>query len=221
MPADYSGQNLRGRNFRGKNLEGANFSSSDIRSADFSGANLRGANFSHAKAGLQRRWAILLVLVSWVLMGLAGFLAAFANALIALLVLMKQPNDQIAYQIVGWTVIVIIFGFFFVIIRQGIQAGLGAGAGAFVGVGVGVGAFFGAAIVALGEAGGYNPVARDVFLYVTFAVAVAVVLFSTYTSWRVLKGDPKHALISSIAIAFAAFRGTSFRSADLTDADSF
>ena len=34
-----------------------------------------------------------------------------------------------------------------------------------------------------------------------------------------MKGDPKHALIRNIAVAFAAFKGTSFHSADLTDAN--
>ncbi|MEH2172758.1 hypothetical protein [Nostoc sp.] len=38
---------------------------------------LIGANFSHAKAGLQRRWAICLVIVSFLLSGVLGFLWAF------------------------------------------------------------------------------------------------------------------------------------------------
>jgi len=108
MPQDYSGQNLRGRSFKGQDLTGANFTGADIRSADFSGATLVGANFSHAKAGLQRRWAILLVLVSWVLMGLSGFLSAFAGALVMSLVFYKDKNDQIAHQIAGWTIIVVL-----------------------------------------------------------------------------------------------------------------
>ncbi|MDZ7951945.1 pentapeptide repeat-containing protein [Nostoc sp. DedQUE09] len=59
MALDFSGQNLRGRNFKGRqDLVGANFSYADIRGANFTNANLTGANFSHAKAGLQRRWTI-------------------------------------------------------------------------------------------------------------------------------------------------------------------
>ena len=77
MALDFSGQNLRGRNFKGRqDLAGANFSYADIRGANFTNANLTGANFSHAKAGLQRRWAIFLVLGSWLLSGLSGFLSA-------------------------------------------------------------------------------------------------------------------------------------------------
>jgi uncharacterized protein YjbI with pentapeptide repeats len=40
-----------------------------------------------------------------------------------------------------------------------------------------------------------------------------------YIAWRALAGDEKHALIRSIAIVFAATGGTSFRHADLTDAN--
>jgi uncharacterized protein YjbI with pentapeptide repeats len=64
MPQDFSHQNLRGRSFKGQDLAGADFSYADIRGADFSGANLRSANFRGTKAGLQKRWAIFLVIVS-------------------------------------------------------------------------------------------------------------------------------------------------------------
>ncbi|AFZ60585.1 pentapeptide repeat-containing protein [Anabaena cylindrica FACHB-243] len=62
---------------------------------------------------------------------------------------------------------------------------------------------------------------------VTQAVAEAVgvaevvmfVLFSAYIGWRSFVGDGKDTWIRSFAIAFAATNGTSFRGADLTDAD--
>ena len=50
-----------------------------------------------------------------------------------------------------------------------------------------------------------------------FAVAGAVV--SAYIGWRAIKGDKKQAIIRNTAVAFAAFGGTSFRNADLTDAN--
>ena len=74
MPPDYSGQNLRGRSFKGQNLEGANFSYADIRGTDFTGANLRGTDFSGVKAGLQKRWVLLLVLLSLLLWAMSGIL---------------------------------------------------------------------------------------------------------------------------------------------------
>lgn len=74
---------------------------------------------------------------------------------------------------------------------------------------------------------------------VTMAVAVAVavaigekasvvgsvviagvgILLSSYINWRTLTGDKKYAFVFRIAIAFAATGGTSFRHADLSDAD--
>ncbi len=63
-PQNFSGQNLRGRSFKGQDLAGANFSGADIRGANFTDANLTEANFTGAKAGLQHRQVIILVMVS-------------------------------------------------------------------------------------------------------------------------------------------------------------
>ncbi|HLP89133.1 MAG TPA: pentapeptide repeat-containing protein [Nostocaceae cyanobacterium] len=86
MPQDFSGQNLRGRDFKGQNLTGANFSGADIRGANFTNAILKGANFSYAQAGLQRHWVIdaALVISSLVLSALSGSIntAVVVNLLI-------------------------------------------------------------------------------------------------------------------------------------------
>ena len=50
-------------------------------------------------------------------------------------------------------------------------------------------------------------------------VAVAGTGLGIYVAWRALAGDEKQALIRNIAITFAATGGTSFRNADLTDAN--
>ncbi|MHC5722636.1 MAG: pentapeptide repeat-containing protein [Nostoc sp.] len=125
MPQDFSGRNLRGRSFKGQNLEGVNFSSADIRSADFTGANLRNANFSHATAGLQKRWAIFLVGVSWLLSGVSGLFSAFAGALIAYT--FNTSNVQNQNPVAGWTVLILIIVLFIVILRQGLNSALALG----------------------------------------------------------------------------------------------
>ena len=81
---DFKGVNLRGQNFKGKDLSGADFSGADIRSTNFTNANLTGTNFTQAKAGLQKRWAIGLVVISFLLSGLSGFLSGFAGYFVAL-----------------------------------------------------------------------------------------------------------------------------------------
>ncbi|MHC5820600.1 MAG: pentapeptide repeat-containing protein, partial [Nostoc sp.] len=118
MPQDFSGQKLRGRSFRGQNLEGANFSYADIRSADFTGANLRGANFSHATAGLQKRWAIFLVGVSWLLSGISGVFSALTGALIANIFQTLSLENEIS----GWTALIVVIVLFIVILRQGLNS---------------------------------------------------------------------------------------------------
>ncbi|MDF5718691.1 MAG: pentapeptide repeat-containing protein [Rhizonema sp. NSF051] len=268
MPQDYSGQNIRGRSFKGQNLELADFSGADIRSADFSGANLIGANFSGAKAGLQRRWAIFLVLVSWLLMGISGFFLALTGFLMESLIFQPQKGSEIAYQTTGFAVAIILIIFCFVTIRQGIQAGLGViaitiaiafalaiaisiaitsaiattsiiattAAVAFAFAIAGAFAFAIVFAIAFAIAGAFafaSAIAITIIFAVAFAgtkagviagvfagsTAGAIALFSIYISLHALEGDPKHVLIREITVAFAAFQGTSFRKANLSNAN--
>ncbi|MEW6496075.1 MAG: pentapeptide repeat-containing protein [Cyanobacteriota bacterium] len=100
---DFSGENLRGQSFKGKNLSGANFSDADIRGANFTNATLRNANFSGAKAGLQRRWAVVSAAISFFLLVFSGILvnisAVWANVL--------APSDYFSYII--FTILGLIF----------------------------------------------------------------------------------------------------------------
>ncbi|MFN7203032.1 MAG: pentapeptide repeat-containing protein, partial [Aphanizomenon sp.] len=82
MSPNYGGQNLRGRSFKGQNLTGANFSKADIRGANFTNAILKGADFSGAKAGLQKRWVIGLLIITFLQSALSGFLSIFIGVLI-------------------------------------------------------------------------------------------------------------------------------------------
>jgi uncharacterized protein YjbI with pentapeptide repeats len=272
MPPDYSGQNLRGRSFKGQNLEGANFSGVDIRGTDFSGANLKGACFIQVKAGLQRRWVILLIFVSWAVLGISAIFSLIVGAFLSLIL----DSSNLNYQLVSWTCLITVIVLFATIICQGINASLGAsiafalagtiattavaylvGAGSNVGALATTGAFSATITLALVVAGvvaeavagavaeavaGVVAVALPRIITVAVAEVIAVTgartitqtvagaieeavvviffsLFGIYIARQALKGDEKYSIIRTTAIAFAAFGGTSFLNADLTDAD--
>jgi uncharacterized protein YjbI with pentapeptide repeats len=257
---DFSGENLRGQSFKEKNLSGADFSEADIRGANFINAKLTGANFSGAKAGLQKRWAIVLVIGSWIIAGISGIFSGFAGGFVAYIF----DSSSTANVIAGWVSLITLAVFFFIILRKGLIAGAGTAAGAVGGVGAfaGAGAITVALAVAVAGAGavvgafagalavavvGAVTVALAVTVTVViavvgavtvalavavagaggeavagtfaFTVAVAATLLSAYIGWRAIKGDERDAWIRGVAITFAATGGTSFRCADLTDAN--
>jgi len=119
---DFSGQNLRGRSFKSQNLEGTDFSGADIRGANFSHAYLRGANFSHAQAGLQRRWAVCLIVVSFFLSMFSGVACGLAGIMTAGIV---SPTFLKEYHPVpaGILLVVLIIYYTFVL-RRGFIIGL-------------------------------------------------------------------------------------------------
>lgn len=123
MPPDYNGQNLQGRSFKGQDLTGANFSKADIRGANFTNAILKDADFTGAKAGLQRRWVIGLLIITFLLSALSGFLSIFIGVLIADIFKEKSLENVIA----GILSLVMVTVFCIVTIRKGLIAGAGAG----------------------------------------------------------------------------------------------
>jgi hypothetical protein len=90
MPPDYSGQNLQERSFKGQNLAEVNFSKADIRGANFTNAILNNANFSGATAGLQRRWVIGLLIVTFLL----SLLTARFSIIIAMVIKFESTTDS-------------------------------------------------------------------------------------------------------------------------------
>ncbi|AVH68496.1 pentapeptide repeat-containing protein [Nostoc sp. 'Peltigera membranacea cyanobiont' N6] len=207
MPQDFSGQNLCGRSFKGQKLEGANFSYADIKSADFTDANLRGANFSHATAGLQKRWAIFLVCISWLLSGFLGFFLVSTGALIAFIFNSSRPENLVT----GWTVLIVIIVVFLVILREGLNSALAVAVPVtgtlvviaavavpvvFAGYGAGAIAIAGSGILAVPVAfafAGVVTVAGSGVFAVPVAVAVAFAVAVTVAGSRVF----------AVAVAFA------------------
>lgn len=121
MTENYRRAKLRGKSFRGCNLSGVDFTGADIRGADFSGANLAGADFSQTNAGLQRRWAILLMILTLTLAALSGFLAAVGGSLVGVLLL--DNNRENLY--VGIVCVAVITIFFLITVRRGIATAFG------------------------------------------------------------------------------------------------
>lgn len=263
MPQDFSGHNLRGRSFKGQNLEGANFSYADIRSADFTGANLRNANFSHAKAGLQRRWVIVLVLFSLLLSVVSGWTGAIGGVLIGNLL----RNSNIASLFTCIISLIVLPVFFILTFYQDLVVALGilavsaaivaamvgvvaivigvplseavSLAGSAAGIIAGGGIVAGSAAIAVAVAG----VAAGSLLQVAVggvaisiatagvavggkAVAGAMPIaalvsgigtgIAVYVGWYALAGNNKQTFIRNIALTVAAWRGTSFYTANLS-----
>ncbi|MFG6105346.1 pentapeptide repeat-containing protein [Leptothoe sp. EHU-05/26/07-4] len=170
---DFKGVSLRGQNFKGKDLSGADFSGADIRSTNFTNANLTGVDFSRAQAGLQRRWAVGLVVVSLLLLFFSGFLSGIAGAFVSVIF----DSSNLDNQITGWISLVIIVVFLFLLFRNGIVSGalglIGAFIIALVVVSIGVGTFpvFG---VLAGAVVGVLTFSVVIIIVVTFTVAFAI-----------------------------------------------
>jgi len=237
--ADFSEADIRGANFTNAKLTGANFSRAKaglqrrwatalvIASWLLSGVSVFFLGFasnyvasifdlSIIKSAIHG-WVTLITLVVFFLIGIRKGLIAFAFAV------------AVAFAFAGaFSTGAFAFAFTGVLKFAGGIAATVAFAVAF--------AFAGAVVFAV--AGAFAKAAAGTFVFAGAVVVVVagvstftigfpgavfggftVSLLTAYISWRALKGDEQHAWIRSIAIAFAATGGTSFRGADLTDAD--
>ncbi|NEO79715.1 pentapeptide repeat-containing protein [Moorena sp. SIO4G3] len=114
---DFRKVNLRGQSFQGRNLSGADFSDADLRGANFKNAMLRGTKFRQAKAGLQRSWSIVILLVSSIALILSAIASFYGGCYAAFIVnYVKGAN-----LIFAWIALVAIIVLFVVIFGQGIQ----------------------------------------------------------------------------------------------------
>ncbi|WP_049858501.1 pentapeptide repeat-containing protein [Gloeothece citriformis] len=113
--------NLRGQSFIGADLSGADFSEADIRGTNFKNAILRESKFCGAKAGLQKHWTLILLIVSWIMSGVAGFLIAFAPDLVSFIFDSSPTLDD---QIGDWVSLGVWIVIFAVIRRQRLEESL-------------------------------------------------------------------------------------------------
>ncbi|PHM10836.1 pentapeptide repeat-containing protein [Nostoc sp. 'Peltigera malacea cyanobiont' DB3992] len=221
MSQDFSGQNLRGRSFKGQYLAGANFSYADIRGTDFSGANLTGANFSHAKAGLQKHWAIFFIMISWLWSGLLGLYWFIYGYLVSRIF----DTPKLGNQIAGWVSLSILIAFFLFSIYQGFKESseivflvlaltlalaIPFPYGGTLAICCGV---FGILTCTFAFIVVFTFVffkAGSTALTVTLMVAATLTLFNIYVGWRAIKADDKYCLIGNISVSIAATKSTSF-----------
>lgn len=73
--------------------------------------------------------------------------------------------------------------------------------------------------IAVTMAGAEANVSVIMAVEVSVCLALAVILVSIYVAWRTLKGDPKFDLLLKFGIGFVSIGGSSFRGADLLNAN--
>ncbi|MGK7919030.1 MAG: pentapeptide repeat-containing protein [Trichodesmium sp.] len=116
--------NLRGLSFKGKDLSDADFSKADIRGTNFSGANLTRAKFCGAKAGLQKRWVVVLLVGVFILAGISGFFSIFTGYIIRLIFdSFSFDSLVLESQISGWFYLILVIVFWIMVIYKGVLAG--------------------------------------------------------------------------------------------------
>ncbi|WP_017318590.1 pentapeptide repeat-containing protein [Mastigocladopsis repens] len=173
MTQNYCRARLRGKSFKGQDLTGADFSYCDIRGADFTDAILRRANFSHAKAGLQRRWAFALVIFALLLSAVSGLLSGVSGSLVGFILV--NGNRENIY--VGTISLIVLLVFFLITLCRGVTAASGFLAVAVTWAGVAAVAWAGIVAVAWVRTAtetGIMELAALVAVIVTGAVSVVV-----------------------------------------------
>jgi len=116
---DFRGESLRGGNFRSADLAGADFSGCDIRGANFSRANLTGTKFAGAKAGLPKRWLVILLGLALVLILFSSYFSTMAGYLVGLIF----DSSSTQNQVIRWSILILLICFCAVTWRKNILAG--------------------------------------------------------------------------------------------------
>jgi uncharacterized protein YjbI with pentapeptide repeats len=175
------------------------------------------------------------------LAGISGFLSVYTDVFVSFV-----SSSKLNEQIVGLVTLILLIAFVIFIIRQGmvvaalvalVLVALALVAAALAGAeseSTTALALVALALVALALAASTASIAAASTASIAVVVSaltaastasIAVVvsaltaLTAGYIAWRAMKGDARDVWVRSFAIAFAAMKGTSFRGADLTDAN--
>lgn len=246
---DYKNQNLRGKSFREQDIRNTDFSGSDLRGSDFTGANLAYANFSNTRSGLRTSSYILIFTVSLLISLLSGYIAMLAGMTYQTMINSADEKIKLAGNITSALFIIFIVlavwkgvGFTFKIAFPVILLYLILGAILkFTGAGTGLGAFFGALALCLlvlmffvgtiSRAGAGTLSSNIIFFIVAIGGAmfgrslggglgtVLLAIACMIISKRALNGTKGFELLNSVSLKVSSYFGTSFKSADLSNAN--
>ncbi len=193
--ADLSGESLRGMNLAGIDLSGANLTKTDLRGTQFTDAKLVGAQFCEASTGTRRRWSVLVILLALALSMLAASLTGIFVALFLIAIIEPSQatfsDNESAEVIAGTAGLGAIAIALYFNYRQGILATLGA-------------------VAFTGDSSNVP---------LTVAMVLLITFLNFIISRRALSGDPRDKPIRDLAVGLSSLGGTSFRGADLTDAN--
>ncbi|PZD72014.1 hypothetical protein C1752_03988 [Acaryochloris thomasi RCC1774] len=178
---NFAGANLRGQSFEGKDLSGADFTGADIRGTNFSHTTLISANFSRAEAGLQRRGAVVLLLLVWLFAAVSGFFAAFNGYFVSLTFNTGDPASFVA----GWVALITQLAFLAIFLCRGVTVAIAVTV---------IGAVAGAVAIAVAFVGA---------VAVAFAVAGAVVVVGAFVGAVAVAVAGAGAVVGAVAVAVA------------------
>ncbi|GEA26869.1 hypothetical protein MiAbW_01429 [Microcystis aeruginosa NIES-4325] len=215
---NFTGVNLKGQCFRRKDLSGANFSEADIHGTNFQGAILEGTKFTQAKAGLQKRGHLQLILISWLIAAICGFFWGLAGYYLALMLV----TDVMEFKIIAALIITILSLIYGIFYRQrvgGLPLVLSLISGQTISfilaILISLTLSLLTVIILVDQA---SVAVVNLTLPIALIVGIFGTCFTAYMAWLSLE-ESRETITKSLAIAFLVSKGTNFGGANLKEAD--